>query len=154
MKAITLWQPWATAVVLGLKTVETRTKATLFRGQLAIHAAKNWNHHGLAALELFERLFPGAFPEREAFPLGAVVAVAELHDVRAITPSFVQDLGPRELAFGNYSLPGPGQRVRWAWSLRDVNALSEPLELKGHQWLWELPLADVLAITARMGRAA
>ncbi len=42
MKAISLWQPWATLVALGIKQTETRHWATKHRGQLAIHAAKRW----------------------------------------------------------------------------------------------------------------
>jgi hypothetical protein len=41
MKAISLWNPWAYAVPLGLKGVETRSWATNYRGPIAIHAALN-----------------------------------------------------------------------------------------------------------------
>lgn len=40
MKALTLWQPWASLVALGVKTIETRSWSTSYRGPLAIHAAK------------------------------------------------------------------------------------------------------------------
>ncbi len=40
MKAITLWQPWATLVAIGAKRFETRSWSTHYRGPLAIHAAK------------------------------------------------------------------------------------------------------------------
>lgn len=39
MYAITLYQPWASAVVLGLKQYETRSWPTNARGIVAIHAA-------------------------------------------------------------------------------------------------------------------
>ena len=35
MKAISLWQPWASAVALGSKRVETRSWSTSYRGPLA-----------------------------------------------------------------------------------------------------------------------
>lgn len=38
MKALTLHQPWASLVALGVKTIETRSWATRYRGPLAIHA--------------------------------------------------------------------------------------------------------------------
>ncbi len=38
MKATTLWQPWAQLVALGVKTIETRSWRTSYRGPLAIHA--------------------------------------------------------------------------------------------------------------------
>lgn len=40
MKALTLHQPWASLIALGVKTVETRSWSTAYRGPLAIHAAK------------------------------------------------------------------------------------------------------------------
>jgi len=40
MKALSLWQPWASAIALGSKRIETRGWATSYRGPLAIHAAK------------------------------------------------------------------------------------------------------------------
>lgn len=39
MKALTLWQPWASLVALGHKRIETRCWETKYRGTLAIHAA-------------------------------------------------------------------------------------------------------------------
>lgn len=40
MKAITLWQPWASLIACGAKKYETRSWATNYRGPIAIHAAK------------------------------------------------------------------------------------------------------------------
>ncbi len=40
MKALTLYQPWATLVAIGAKRVETRNWTTSYRGQLAIHVSK------------------------------------------------------------------------------------------------------------------
>ena len=40
MKALTLWQPWASLIAVGAKTIETRSWSTKYRGPLAIHAAK------------------------------------------------------------------------------------------------------------------
>lgn len=38
MKALTVRQPWASLIALGVKTVETRSWSTKYRGPLAIHA--------------------------------------------------------------------------------------------------------------------
>ena len=40
VKALTLWQPWASLIGYGAKTIETRSWSTEYRGPLAIHAAK------------------------------------------------------------------------------------------------------------------
>lgn len=39
MKALTIWQPWASLLVSGQKKYETRSWATAYRGPIAIHAA-------------------------------------------------------------------------------------------------------------------
>lgn len=43
MRAISLHQPWASAIAYGAKRVETRSWSTNYRGPLAIHAAKLFN---------------------------------------------------------------------------------------------------------------
>lgn len=45
MKALSLWQPHAQAIQLGLKIYETRHWPTKYRGPLAIHAAKKPFRH-------------------------------------------------------------------------------------------------------------
>ena len=45
-KVLTLWQPWATLLVHGIKKIETRPKATTWtkeKGIYLIHAAQRWD---------------------------------------------------------------------------------------------------------------
>lgn len=46
MRALTVRQPWADAIVFGDKTVENRTWATSWRGPLLIHAATQLDRDG------------------------------------------------------------------------------------------------------------
>lgn len=48
MKAITLIEPWASAIAEGRKTIETRGRRTGYRGRLAIHAGKTIDQYVLA----------------------------------------------------------------------------------------------------------
>lgn len=93
MKAITLHQPWAQLIALGVKTIETRGWGTTHRGRIAIHA-------GMKAAPYPLDLSPGVFtvgargvpsalyvddggaPMRctHAMHLGAIVATANLID--------------------------------------------------------------------------
>lgn len=102
VKALTLWQPWASLVALGVKTIETRSWSTKYRGPLAIHAAvrkppRVWTQDdGYAPpaadiigmgrhWESFEdRYQPGQFGYDWVGPLGAVVATCTLVDVLPI----------------------------------------------------------------------
>lgn len=46
MKALTVQQPWAWAIIHGGKDVENRTQAWGYRGPLAIHAGARWSDRG------------------------------------------------------------------------------------------------------------
>lgn len=46
MKALTVKQPWAWALIHGGKDVENRSKPTKYRGQLYIHAGLSWSKEG------------------------------------------------------------------------------------------------------------
>lgn len=50
MKAITIWQPWASLLACGAKQYETRSWKTDYRGPIAIHAAKKDIHSILGDL--------------------------------------------------------------------------------------------------------
>jgi hypothetical protein len=129
MKAITLWQPWASAIALGHKTIETRSWATRYRGPLAIHAARR-------PMDVEELLLANAHLPNLDLPLGAVVATCHLveclpADAAAIARLRFEGFAPREDLWGNFS---PG---RYAWILRDVRALPRPIPARGAQGLWE-----------------
>jgi len=48
VKALSVRQPWAWAIVAGLKPVENRTWRTVYRGPLAIHASQRFDADGAA----------------------------------------------------------------------------------------------------------
>lgn len=100
MKALTIRQPWASLVALGVKTILTRSWSTRYRGPLAIHAGKAWpvpvaewqvpHDRGLGPMvermAMVERMVDPADPVTRRWetlhtPRGAVVAVADLVDV-------------------------------------------------------------------------
>lgn len=120
LRAISLWQPYASAIPLGHKSIETRSRLTHVRGEVAIHAAKRWSREqrDFAAVE---RAF-GRMPER--IPLGAIVAVAEIVDCK---PAEELETTAIERIYGDYS---PG---RYGWQLANVVALSEPVGCAGAQ---------------------
>lgn len=122
MKAITLHQPWATAIALGQKKYETRSwrpPESVIGERIAIHAANRPS----------EREFQAWLPEGTEYPLGAVVATAT---VRAyyLTHLLAPQLPISELAWGDYS---PG---RWAWQLIDVIRMPHPIPARGFHKVW------------------
>lgn len=96
MKTITLHQPWASLVAQGVKTIETRSWKTSYRGPLAIHA-------GMAVADVKLGPFRVDFGSPDILldsyhlagdgtvyplPRGAVVAIAQLVDVVPIETCF------------------------------------------------------------------
>jgi activating signal cointegrator 1 len=54
MKALSLWKPWASLIVIGAKRFATRHWETSYRGPLLIHAAKRSRRDsGTAGKRLF-----------------------------------------------------------------------------------------------------
>lgn len=46
MKALSIMQPWAHFVVVGLKDIENRSWRTTFTGPILVHAGKRFDHAG------------------------------------------------------------------------------------------------------------
>lgn len=175
MKCISLWQPWASAIAVGAKRVETRSWPTNYRGPLAIHAAKrcvwdelchfhsSWNWTG-ALWPLKWGMQPGQTQEERDAPLasklpfGAIVAVCYLRDCRP-TDSFTQrelnaprepDTGDKATAYlyaWSERMMGDFSLGRFGWLLDDVQRLPEPIPFKARQGLFDLS-SDVAAQVA------
>lgn len=151
MRALTLWQPYASLIAIGAKTIETRGWATDYRGPLAIHAAAREPRREEVTEEIaaaFGWDCPPLYAQVDALPLGAVVATCTLvtcYRVNSVEAERIADgeevllqlaRGERvpvtrnEAAFGNF---GP---YRIAWVLSNVKALPSPVLAKGGQGLW------------------
>lgn len=126
MKAITLWQPWASLVAWGDKQYETRFWATKFRGDIAIHAGKR--NLGTSCPIWHETLMERDFTD---LPTGAVVAVAYLVEIYRINSNMIAMMSEKECAHGNWAVG------RYAWQFANIRILIDPIPAKGEQGLWE-----------------
>jgi activating signal cointegrator 1 len=138
MKALTLYQPWATLIAIGAKRIETRSWSTPYRGPLAIHAGKckdyilQHNRSFICNQLPFEEALRKAGYDLKwlSLPLGAIVATCELVDVERIyANSYIP--GKPEFMFGNYSIG------RFMWKLEQINILPISIPAKGAMGLWE-----------------
>lgn len=130
MKAITLHQPWATLIALGLKHYETRSWPTTYRGNLAIHAGKTVIFDRQAMPLVAAALAAHGIHDAKQLPLGGVVCICKLKNVyhtEAVRPYLSAD----ELAFGDFS------DGRAAWDLEIVTVFSQPIRASGKQGLWD-----------------
>ena len=131
MKALTIWQPYATFIAAGIKRYETRSWCTSHRGELAIHAAKLKRPDLKDYLETLKVMYSG-FDQfiYEQFPFGCIVAICNLKRVSR-TQDCVPHLSEIELAVGDYSIG------RFAWELEEIEILTPPIPAVGKQGMWE-----------------
>jgi len=152
MKALSVWQPWASLLALGLKEYETRSWYTEYRGQILIHAAKkNSKEQRDCALRFRASYFSGF--ESWIVPLGGYVACADLVDCIHCTEQWRFDnVSLQEESMGDFS---PG---RFAWQIANVrmvpasNVLVQHgiVHARGQQGLYNPSPEDVAAVMERL----
>ena len=125
MRAFTVYQPYAYAIVAGMKRYETRPRRTNIRGRVAVHAGKR--KIGLASM--LAALIPKA---GKKLYYGAVLGTVEIAGCVPVE-DVVDGLTEQEKALGDYS---PG---RWAWVLKNPVMFDTPVPACGQQgwWNWE-----------------
>jgi hypothetical protein len=141
VKALSLWQPHAHAIALGLKRFETRDWPTRYRGPLAIHAAKrpwteqdDWSAGARHRLRRHALLF-GGMP----MAFGAVVCVVDLLD--CVRTSEVRGRIPEDAEFWGDFSDGEFGRGRYAFRIGHVRVLPQPLPVRGMQGFFDVELA-------------
>jgi hypothetical protein len=140
MKAITIWQPYATLIMLGLKQYETRSWSTEYRGPLVIHAAKKWDEErdwdcNRVTDLLREQTFTAASLSEEKLrlfytPMGDTLGKAlGIVDLQACD-QMNDGGGEFENRVGSF---GPG---RYGWKCATPRLFEEPIRHQGKQGLW------------------
>lgn len=141
MKAITIKQPWATLIALGLKSFETRSWVTKHRGPIAIHAGKSIDRE---AYEEFANVLKAVgINSINELPTGSVIAIADLvacHRVKNIEHDEmnmpIANFECGSLIAGDEFEYGFYEEGRCAWQLRNVQAI-DPIRAKGKLSIWE-----------------
>lgn len=151
IKVLTLHEPWASLAAWQEKKFETRSWGirASFPMKLAIHAGKNrdaikqWQQRDSQSplISRFDRELYMAFtrhglgaqgyPHFDDLHFGCIIAVCDLVEIVRMTPAFIAQRAEKERAFGDWR---PG---RFAWRLANVQALPEPVPVRGAQGLWE-----------------
>lgn len=145
--AISLWEPYATAMRLGIKTIETRNKPTSYRGPLAIAATKS--SPGLLNLPIPATTKAALMKEvrdrnlSARYEFGCVQCVVMLTDCLR-TDLAVLTASELEKTFGDYS----PNRYAWVTDPDCLFTLPSSVPARGGQfiWHWEVPLAIQPAI--------
>lgn len=138
MKAISLWQPWASLWLTDRKVHETRHWSTPHRGWLAVHATKHIETEVWGAME---DICVAEFGKnwRKELPTGAIIGAVDLVSVTqmpAEKPAHADDFQR-----GNW------EAGRFAWRRAAIIRLTTPIPYRGRQTMFTLPdeIAGVIA---------
>ncbi len=144
MPAITLWQPWATWIAWGWKTIETRIHARfacLEGRRIAIHAGKRFDGKAIDAARPILwvrngwRLDMEVWKRRETYPYGRILCTAHVDEARWLKATdsarALCDCSAGDL-FGLV--------------LSGANLLSDPVRARGSQGIWYLTEAQERAL--------
>ena len=153
MKALSLWQPWASLMALGLKKIETRGWYCGHRGPLVIAATKTWNRdvfnelHAVAARlriwddnestwrMIVDALATAGVKRLSDLPLGKALCVV---NVTGCERTLFAARTRSEEAFGDFSAG------RWAILTDGCKRFPEPIPCSGKQMLWDFPMTTDL----------
>ena len=127
MKVISIIEPWASLIKEKVKYIETRSWKTNYRGKIYIHASlkkvpkKDERINNLISLL-----------ENKNFKYGHIIAEATLVDCIYMDEEFISKIknNNKEYICGEYSIG------RYAWVLKDIKELNEPIPAKGNLGIW------------------
>jgi len=129
MKALSLWEPWASLMACGAKKVETRSWPTHYRGQLLICASlRKIDAVGLEALDTAKAAGAARGVYVQELKYGQAVCVVRLIRCDRIVPFAPSAL---EHQLGDYT---PG---RFAWVTTDLRHIW-PFKVHGRQGLFDV----------------
>jgi len=160
MKAITIYQPYASLIAVKAKNFETRSWYTPYRGTIAIHAAKK------RLEDTLKEIFPDdttlqvdfvstmlkLLGDESSLPHGAIIAKAVLVGCHKIEYRHIPnapiklgywkdssvftgkilwcDISEQEQLFGDWS------EGRYAWEFANVQREVSPTPVRGKQGIW------------------
>jgi hypothetical protein len=151
VKALTIYQPWASLIMIGAKPYEFRShdyrkKIKYIEGQrIVIHASIR----AIRPSEVFDLLgrlasdTSGLVPERAA-PL--LVRLAEAHGGRGVVElaaglgtAFLGTPIPVSELFKDIADSDRLDHSKWAWPLTGIRRFETPVPCRGFQGFWEWP---------------
>lgn len=150
MRALTLWQPWASLVAVGAKKWETRSWSTKYRGPLLIHAAMRKPPEIKNPFVIEEMIQALGVSDFDKLPRGAVLAVVDLVGVRLIEDDKLFHLS--EKATMGQILLGDFRRGRYGWLLENFRRLEVPVRINGKRGLWCPPADLALRVMAEVAQ--
>lgn len=129
MKVLSLTEPYATLIKNNIKTIETRSWSTKYRGKLYIHASSTKISKEVKANTKLMNLL-----NNEKTSEGYIICSCNLTDVIKMTKEYIEEIKTKE---PNNYITGLYEEGRYAWILEDIKPLETLILAKGKLSIWE-----------------
>lgn len=123
MKVLTIKQPWASLIMLGLKKYEFRSWKTDYRGELLIHAGKGIDKDGM---ERLKKYIP------EDIPYEGIIGKVRLIDCIKTSSEFYDKVQKENKDIYAKSVFNQD----YAWQMEVIEVYDNPIKVKGKLRLW------------------
>lgn len=133
-KALTIHQPWATLIAQGIKTIETRSWPTKYRGPILIHSSIQSPDKIKAAASILKKYIFTELPTGQLLAFTTILSVVQNRHLNIFLnnhyPYTLPNLTEKEQELGNY------QPDYFSWILSEPTILPHPIQTKGALSLW------------------
>lgn len=126
MKVLSIKEPFASLIMIGVKHIETRSFKTNYRGELYIHASLGT--HKITSESCILNLI-----DMNNLNNGFIICKCKIVDCVCMDEEFIENVkknNPDEYICGEY------KEGRYAWLLSDIQALDEFIPAKGKLGIW------------------
>lgn len=165
MKALTIWQPWASLIIAGAKPYEFRkwrAPRSIIGQRIVIHAAAKSidsdevaHLHHLLAYNGTDEVLREIAAETcliadKALPVLRLAHVGDLPLSVGLGTAVIGEprLGTEiaeEFGVPRANDSNRDQHANWGWPMLDIEAWPEPIPMSGKQGLWNWPTAEQFA---------
>lgn len=137
MKVISVWQPFASLSVHGMKIFETRTwpaPASIIGERIGIASTKNVTPDQKSFFtdpDFVKHYESTGLPELDELPCGMLLGTVIIDSCELVTEEFLEDISEAEKSFGWFNLGG------YAWRQRRPKVLVHPVPIRGKQGIYD-----------------
>jgi ASCH domain-containing protein len=157
MKALTIWQPWASLIMIGAKPYEFRrwdyrARERGLEGQrIMIHAGAR--PVKLAEVEdIIDRMADRISSLRAEIAMPLLTRLRDAHKCRGVVELSAAlgtaVLGKPKHVAALFNSPADSDRIdhhMWAWPLADIKPFAAPVHCRGAQGFWLYPYGEARA---------
>lgn len=129
MKVLSVREPYASLIASQIKTIETRSWKTNYRGEIFIHACITKNK----IKDEIKHLIP------DNLMYGYILCKANLVDCIYMDEEFIKKT--KSTNHNNY-ICGRYEIGRYAWVLDNIEILPKPIKAKGQLGIWNFKMGD------------